>query len=69
MGRCRGKCDLPDSGFLSPQRRTRYAAGFKFCRECNKRIKWEGRYCPCCSNMMRDKARYVVPAHAESQRY
>jgi len=34
-----------------------YHAGV-FCKLCNLFMKFDGRYCPCCGNVLRHKPRY-----------
>ena len=59
MGQCRGNCNLPNSGFKKPSRTTKYADEWKYCRTCQKAVKWVGVYCPCCGNTMRHRSPYT----------
>ena len=36
-----------------------YANGQKRCRECNLFIKWDGAFCPCCGQRLRNRPRHT----------
>lgn len=48
---CKSKCkDFVSKGSIKGGR---YANGQKRCNVCNEFLEWDGRFCPCCSSMLR----------------
>ncbi|KKM22918.1 hypothetical protein LCGC14_1620450 [marine sediment metagenome] len=57
MNTCKSVC-ISYSSTRDGSRGTRYADGVAFCRHCNIFMKYDGKYCPCCSRLVRSKRRW-----------
>jgi len=53
MNTCRAKC------INYKVTTSKYIDGVAFCRHCHVMIKHEGKYCPCCSHLLRRSCRYT----------
>ena len=60
---CKGLCASRYGAISSPKGGgpyVRYAGGFKRCQTCGIWLKWDGHRCPCCSRVLRVRARRKV---------
>ena len=51
---CKDQCGLK---FKSVSQYTT-KEGYKLCRTCQKRIKWEGGRCPCCGQILATRLKW-----------
>ena len=56
-------CKLVCMNFVAKKessRAVRYGDGVVYCKHCRKFMRYEGKYCPCCSHLVRHSCRYSV---------
>lgn len=54
---CKGICYRHKPRWISQT--LRYANGQKRCVSCDVYLVWDGRFCPCCGRLLRQKPRTV----------
>ncbi len=58
---CKGICPKYKAQKTNGIMRHRYAAGQKYCRNCEKFLGWEGLWCPCCGAKLRTRRHKNIP--------
>lgn len=58
MTQCKSVCKQLSST-RDGSRGARYGEGVSFCKYCNIFMLHDGRYCPCCSTLVRHGPRYM----------
>jgi len=58
MSKCSQRCKSYGS-IRDGSRAVRYDEGVVYCRHCSTFMKYVGKYCPCCSCLVRHGPRYM----------
>jgi len=58
MNACKSVC-ITYGSIRDGSRTKRYTDGVVFCKHCDIFMSYVGKYCPCCSRLVRHKPRYM----------